>query len=311
MRRSFFVGLCVSVCFVAAAAPGCGGSSEGGTTAQPVPLEQFSERAATAYCASIKSCCDKAQYTYDAAACTTAFGQFLDQSLVKPVAGGKTSYDAAAAGTCLSQLESRACDSVEPEPAACEKVFVGTVPAGGACESDTECAPPPGGEADCDMVDGASSGTCVQTPRGKAGDACDTTCSQSGSTSYCSSSGSGSGSGSATCWTNDGLYCDGAKCAAVIPIGGACEYEGCVDGAYCATGKCAAKSAAGGSCDGGWDSCATGSYCESTSKTCKPQKKAGEPCADVDDECQGYCNEGVCEGGGADVSPGLCAGTLK
>jgi hypothetical protein len=297
----------VGLVCLAAIANGCGGSTNDGGGTEPVVIDDFAGRFAAAFCDNIEPCCQQQGFKYDAVTCKTAFSQFLDTELIAKAKAGGVSYDAEAAGQCLSAF-AKAATACQPDelPAVCDRIFIGTKPVGAACDGSLECAPPAdGGRGQCEE-DQNGQAVCVQEPRGKAGDACNQTCNDHGSGIDCE--GFGPADGSATCWRNDGLYCDptGGHCAVLISIGQACDQTGCVNGAYCDNGTCAAKLAAGGDCSSSSEACADGFYCDPSSK-CQPQKAAGEACTEGE-ECTSYCNEsGVCEPQGL-LTEDACAG---
>lgn len=128
-----------SVCALGALSGGCSGKNTNSSAA--VPLDQFSTRFGSAYCDTLGPCCRAASLAYDSATCkqtATAFfqGYVADNS-------GKT-YDAAAAGRCLDAVEValQSCQKLEDQTTgvACANIFLGSVPVGGACKDDTDCA---------------------------------------------------------------------------------------------------------------------------------------------------------------------------
>jgi hypothetical protein len=313
MRHGLGLGLLGAI-IATIAIPACGGSSEGGGSAAPIPQDQLAARTAAAVCDNIGSCCQKNGWAYDAAACKQAYQTFIQAILVDPAMKGGVTYDAQAAGTCVSAISSIAANCGDGAlPDACERIYVGTKPEGAACEHDLECAAPPGGDADCSTNE-LDEQVCVQEPRGKPGDGCSGTCTQEGNITFCSGGGTGGTSGGpARCFTNDGLYCgDDGKCQALIAVGGACQYDGCVSGAFCLDGMCAAKLGAGADCSfNSWEACGDGLYCEDTSSTCAAKKPDGAACGSYD-ECLGECDSasGKCVPGDF-VSPELCSDTFS
>lgn len=319
----------VSAVLVGGGLGGCGGSTSG-TGSGPVPKSEFPARFESAVCDNIGSCCKSAGYKYDANSCKNAIASSIGQIF----SSNNTVYNAAAAGDCLDSVSAafsscKGFDSVSA--ASCQQVFTGTQPAGSPCTSSTECKPVADADVYCDRPlggggqGGSAQGTCTVKPRGNKGDGCDETCTENGNVTSCSSSGGGGTGGSggapaggnATCYTNEGLYCDGNHvCAALIPIGQPCvDYSGCVDGAYCESGVCTAKQAAGGPCTYS-DACKDGTYCAQAtpgaSGTCANKKADGASCTSFD-ECQGGdCQNGKCTSGGSSgISPSMCSGQMN
>jgi hypothetical protein len=303
MRLRWFVlgsvGLSISSLVVA-----CSGStSGGGTSAAPVPADQFVSRYVGAVCDNIGGCCQKSGFAYDAQGCTALGTQEIGAEF-NPNQQGVV-YDADAAGACIAALQKAAstCSSFDVESAsACAGIFKGTLQEGAACTSSMQCATPVAGDAYCDVPLDGQSGTCVVHARGKAGDACNATCTDyPDGSGECSSS--TSSTGTATCYTNDGLYCD-QTCKPVIAVGQPCEIEGCAMGAYCNNGFCTAYPAAGEACAQGY-LCAQGTFCQGS--TCQAQLADGQACESGDQCKSGSCSGGVC---GADtfVSQEVCSG---
>lgn len=264
----------------------CGGSSdEGGAAA--IPRDQAPAQFVNAVCDNIAPCCAKSGLSYDAAGCRTTWEQIANQLLF--AYPDTTNYDAAAAGACLNLVKQAYASCTEPPTdGPCKSVLTGKVPEGGVCSNSIECQAPPNGDASCDQ------GKCVQEPRGKSGDACNATCTESpGQTSCFGSSGSGS-SGSATCFTNDGLAClsDG-KCGALSSLGQACDFGTCTPGTYC-DGTCKEPKAVGMPCSS-FDECVSSAYCDfQGSQNCEAKKADGAACADRDECVGGDCNAGKC-----------------
>lgn len=286
--------------FGLAAFVGCGGSSSGGggTNATPVAKENFAGELAKALCTNIGPCCQQAGYTHDAAKCTA-----LLEGVYKNMVAGAVQYDAQKGGECVAYAASivKNCGA-EPAEGPCDGVVAGTIPEGGKCQTSAECIVPPKGDADCD------NGVCVQVPRGKAGDGCSGTCTESGSTTTCG--GGGTSGGNALCFTNDGLACgaDG-KCAALAKVGETCTGDDCVAAAYCdySSEKCVTRAAIGGACQDS-QQCAAGAHC--AADKCAAAKPDGAACVDWDECASGDCEAGKCGPQGL-ASPQLCSGSTS
>jgi len=288
----------------------CGGSTDESSaspqsSASPVPKDQFATRLAAAICDNIGNCCQSAGFAYDAAGCKDLLVKFYQTE----IASDKASYDATKAGECVSWAASvsQTCAS-NPAPGPCDQVFTGTVPNGGACTSSVDCVKPAGGGVYCD-----SSHKCVQEPRGKEGDGCFATCTESGSSLSCGSGVGPVGGGNATCYTNDGLYCaQSGQCEKLAAIGASCATDmGCVAGAWCdsQSHKCVATVPAGSACTDD-AACQEGNYCDPVSSKCAAAKANGSAC-ERDSECAG----GRCWGGKCTVdsiaSPMTCSGAVN
>lgn len=270
---------------------GCSSSGSGGTSnttpSGPIALADLPGVYASAMCDNLAGCCQSEGYAFDPAKCEAAVTGFMGL-FTGLVNKGTVKYDANAAGTCMAEVPSYAkgCLKQSLGSAACEAVFTGTVPQGGACTQSTECIAPPGGGADCDQ------GKCVPETRGVAGDPCKWTCTESGSLTTCGGFGADQG---AECFTNDGLYCNtqSQKCETRVAIGAqGCDGSGesCVDGAYCEGTACVAQKALGASCTNDGECNAT-AYC---AQTCQSKKPLGASCQSQDECIDGDCDGNKC-----------------
>jgi len=303
MLLRYFVLGCVGLSISGFVVACSGSTSGGGTSAAPVPADQFVSRYVGAVCDNIGGCCQNAGFAYDAQGCKTLgnqeFGSKFDANQPGVV------YDADAAGACVAAIQKAAstCSGLDMGIAsACANILKGTLQDGESCTSDAQCAAPPGGDAYCEVPLDAPSGVCVVHARGKAGDPCGATCTEhSDGSSECGSS--STSTGNATCYTNDGLYCD-QTCKPVIAVGQPCEFEGCAMGAYCGNGFCTAYPAVGEACGQGY-LCAEGAFCQGT--TCQALLADGQACESGDQCKSGHCAGTVC---GADtfVDQEICNG---
>ena len=133
----------------------------------------------------------------------------------------------------------------------------------------------------CVACSSSEGGTEEAAPRGKFGEACESTCTDlrnaRGAWDVTCINGPEYTGKLAACWTNDGLQCDHnlKSCQALIPVGSACWRAGCEQQAYC-------------NCDG-QPGCAPGS--------CAPLRGAGMPCIESA-QCAANlsCSQGVCSG---------------
>jgi hypothetical protein len=87
------------------------------------------------------------------AECVANFTEALDPADVQEsVAAGRVIFDAADAQVCLAAVNGVTCgqffgDEPFTQPPECDTAFVGTVPSGGACTIDLDCA----GDGDCNV----------------------------------------------------------------------------------------------------------------------------------------------------------------
>jgi hypothetical protein len=319
----------VSGCVLGWSGAGCSPSNSGGPAdGTPVSLDQFPARFAGVVCDTVGPCCKAASVAYDAATCKTAVTSFA-QRVVSMNTAPRTTYDAAAAGACLSAVQTtlESCINFDDSSTgvACAHIFVGSVPLGGACLADSDCAAD--GSCASDPND-PTSAVCVpahnETVHAKAGEACGSSCVQlKDSVTECTSGpiaagGSTGGSAPATssCYAEDGLFCSSQTqvCETLVPIGEACADRGCVPGSFCDLGKCMAQLDSG-PCTGSTEACSAKSYCDGTSRQCLPRLADGSPC-EISEECSSdECsetadpNKRVC-GPPTAATPALCAGQL-
>jgi hypothetical protein len=313
-----FVALAIAIGPSCSSSPGGGGATTTAPPSTPVPQSQLPDRIVSTYCNGYRGCCTSSGFAFNQTACDAFFrgGATTMANNVCPY--GK--YDPVAAGDCYQAFETAyaACQkrpASGPGTAACSRMCTGTVPIGGSCGSDGDCAPSAEGTVECSVT---SPNVCTLRRPAKAGDRCDTTCATISNSVGCSAPNPDAGVAplSTPCLVNDGLFCSSTSstCQPVAPIGGACSDSfGCVLEGYCNTlsGKCVAKSAVGGACIS--SECVDGTYCRSG--TCQPKKAAGAACTSFI-ECAGTCNTTtkLCEGPGATplkVSADICNGAFS
>ena len=168
---------------------------------------------------------------------TQAYAERIDNAVAlrcdglnRPTVSGDTS----ALRACAEAIDGLACwedlGPIRDDP------FVGTAPAGAACQSDIDCAPALWG---CLSTGTACGGTCAAF--GGAGAPCGVQ-----TTPDCA----------------DGLWCDGATCQAAVALNGACNstYQ-CAADLHCvgAAGPLTCQPVAGAPCTGSYD-CDTSTY---------------------------------------------------
>ena len=274
----------------------CGSSDAG----PPVPIDDFPRLLAAAHCDNIGPCCGQAGYAYDHDQCQAAAEAGMRSNIDSVRANPNIKYDPNAARTCLNAYTAmvQACHDERDLGDACRYFFVGTLQAGEPCTSSAECVP---GNS-CQNVDGSSGMQCTSTSsaHGKLGDGCWATCTENGTGGSTCSSGRAPGSnpGNFTCFTNDGLYCDGMfHCANQPALGQPCvKGDPCAGDAFCDdTGLCAAKRTTG-SCVSTSAACAASAYCASSTLQCTPRQATGSACT-IGSECPitDRCANGTCK----------------
>lgn len=221
-------------------------------------------------CLQIDTCCKAAGKESSQNACRQFLTFFASGSV------GKAQYDAAAGQQCLAELTAQKGQCNEEAPAICERVLTGSSPKGGACETSMDCAPITGGSVTCAFGEEAS--FCQHELPAAEGVPCGFDTYENEEVYECTDS--------------PDFYCDSTDvCRKRVALGGTCEYDNCVTGAYCNNESvCSPRIALDSACSSSTE-CVDGAYCD---QTCKPKKQVGEPC--TFGECDGYCNEGVCEG---------------
>lgn len=247
-------------------AVGCGGKVTSGTTSGPIPVEGICDALAKVACDQPARCCSAAGHSFDVIACRLETSADCNESIARYQAAG-LGYDAAAAGRCLDAFQAAyaGCGTGEADlevvSAACDTVFVGNVPQGGACEDDEECAPVAGRTTDCVSH---SSGSRRCSVRARSGEACGPTASGWVACERGLSCSSGSGTGTcvapedppalgASCDVScaAGAYCSGGTCVATKPAGASCASSlECATG-RCRSGKCVDAWSDAASCKGG------------------------------------------------------------
>lgn len=273
-----------------------GGCSSSDDAATSVNREQFPQEYARAYCSAIKPCCDRAKVPQVMQECVNA----LQGSLEISFAGydSRLVYHADAAGRCVrdvaAQLAGCGPTSVIPElTAECPGVFTGTAPVAAACSYV---------DGDLCQSNYCQNNVCIEAPRGtsqaKLGEACDGDCWVDASgEKFCDFF------GSSVCDNTAGLTCAGSGaaggdfvCAAMLPIGQACQSGTCVEGAYCANdGLCQPRIAVdSGPCRQAPQACVKGAFCDEGLERCIALSDDGRGCT-VDHRCKsGSCIDYIC-----------------
>lgn len=243
-----------------------GASPDGGAAqdaaATTYTLDDVCERTAARTCALRKPCCEKTS-GYDEAACLADAKSECAKD-VGDARAGKATFHPELVDPCFAKLAPLfdSCSltfellaRATKELPAC-RVFEGSVPSGGACTRDSECASGPAGSfPSCNE----GTKTCTQIAFLASGAACSFTEPPTG---FC----------------DQGLFCD-ANLQAKPPAG-----------------TCKLATAVGKPCDAGKAidlSCGLGNYCDKATAICAVGKGANAAC-DLDFECASFkCQQGV------------------
>lgn len=330
---------------------GCSSSTGGGSGGAPIAESQLCSRQADVYCSVAGPCCQAAGTPVDAALCRQLVIAECEDKRTSAHAAGRV-YDARAAGTCLGGLPGtiRNCQPLDDDAAevifdACDAIWVGATPLGGACSTSRDCAPSAdGAQVTCGFSStpgDAMVGACALVRVAKLGEPCGAlpdagvsyvpcasglvcdrpTSGDAGSEERCLTRGSVGAPCQSSGHCVSGLTCPSAThvCSAPAADGASCEpYESyaCGEQSWCdtTTKRCAPLPGAGTACaTGHYPSCAEGTYCDDADR-CVAAKAAGQPCGG-DDECAtGYC--GAASVGGAETcradpgiaTPSTCSG---
>src|SRR6478609_1184895 len=191
--QSLILGLTASISVFAAS--GCGSSSGSRSGSELALLNDFEAQAIHRFCARVSACCSDMSYPFDEAGCEALNGNNIVQFFNFQSFSG-AHYDAAAGKRCLDSIGTPelGCSSKgDYKSEECQNVFVGSVPLGGKCSgydgciadgAATMCQYPP--TPNSEYQDPDRTGVCVlipppvTDPHGKAGDACSSTCTDSG-----------------------------------------------------------------------------------------------------------------------------------
>jgi hypothetical protein len=256
---------------------------------EPPANENAEARFATAFvdafCDGLEACCGLETRAFNRAACEDSTRAAL--ALERPSTTA-VRFDQTAADACLANLRSAlpTCAGVEREP--CNRILVGTVATGGACESERECAPVAGATVSCLNV-------CRATRRARVDEDCMRTCRAANDCGRLEGEPPvdlTNVSNWADCYVDDGLACVGGKCVRGPGAGSACLGDVVCDaGLSCRDARtCSPYSAIGQPCD----RCAPAAYCETLSNTCAEKLPLGASCSDPGACASGSCNR-VCD----------------
>jgi len=266
----------------AGAAGGSGAAGAGGDAgalAATKALGDFTK----AFCAAARTCC---------APVPGAEGLLADCETTLPstsmryaaVLDGTVVPDLTRLPACTAALQQATNTCLVPD--ACQDLWQGTRALGASCTQSLQALQcrTDAGDVLCYRAASAMpatfTGVCQPAMRGTVGTPCVASCGPGLTCSqalYAAPS-----SPMAICYTQDGLYCESAACAPLLPAGAPCTAN---------------------------PQCGTESYCATT---CTPRKLAGQPCLQ-DQECSQvnhlYCVNDVCSAASL-ASDAVCGGDL-
>jgi hypothetical protein len=188
------------------------------TNSSSITADEFDAEFPLAACAAIEACAGETiarVFIGGAGGCDAAFGaayrNAASPAYDQAIARGTVTFDGAQARACLEALEANPCTLSNNGAAAlaCQAVFEGTLPAGGACSLNEEC----GAEQFCQFTT-ACPGTCQA--RRTSGQSCT-------DERHCVG----------------GLTCTDGSCVAPPGVGAGCtDLGGCTLGSLCTGGQC-------------------------------------------------------------------------
>ncbi|HEY6728259.1 MAG TPA: hypothetical protein VI197_29820 [Polyangiaceae bacterium] len=272
----------------------------------PTEVEDYYGEASGVVCEWLAPCCGALGLEVSVGSCTTTIEARFSADYASADPDNYT-YDPDLAGDCLATARALYSDlgcqlqdsAVEIDPSVnetCDRVFEGKLEPGAPCAADIECASQPGEERDCTSLGSDDDATvCVIERRAAEGEACYWTCSQEGSTYYCSGAGVETPAVQGRCYTNDQLYCASGVCARQPALGESCAGNATCHEGYCLNDLCVPAGDTGDPCQSDLE-CADDLYCDGTA--CAPKKAEGAACEDSSE----------CESGSCDYDEGTCTG---
>jgi hypothetical protein len=272
-------------------------------------VEQFCSQSASLVCGKYASCCSEVGLTTDAATCQQ---KGVDKCLKAAAANQNNGFvfNPQGASACVASFDKfyNGCRNVTPPLEVgdvCNTIWVGSVPVGGACTLNKQCAPVLGHIVDCPS-DGATKHTCTVRQEAHEGEVCNVAglpagpylgcikglyCKQSGDMPGVCTAPGGPGtdcSVNATFGCQVGVFCDPTThlCTAPRDIGQACvdliDFS-CNDSSFCFHEVCNKTNVLGEHCIlGAGRACTTGLLCDFETTTCIAPRAIGEACARSD-----------------------------
>jgi hypothetical protein len=271
----------------------CAGSTHPGEA--EIAMEELPARLAAAFCDDLGPCCSALATPYNRASCRATLEAEARDAFGYP--NPPFEYDPIAARECLGAVAS-AIHSCQAPPrfdvGACRRIFVGTVPPGGPCSVDLDCAVAREGGAHCIVPQAPDTRFCQSAEQHAVlGEPCSETVGKFG---QARSNGSGDG---LACYLSDNLYCSETShvCEPLVTLGAHCNvphyvFGDCEAGTFCNDAQLCAPQIESGSCItnpgqvgviGDPDACLPSTtFCDVYE--CRPKLKDGEACG----------NHGVC-----------------
>jgi hypothetical protein len=255
------LGIAVSAC--SSGSSGSGGAGQ--PDASSLSLAQFCEEFTDANAALLSRCLGGEANTW----AMEVPPQYSCASLESAVKAGRVTYASAEAAACIAAYPSLSCSDFLIGPSVCSAPLSGTAESGAACFADGDCS----GSNYCKGVGNGNSacqGKCA--PLLAAGSAC--TMTEECVVGYtCSGE-----PPNLTCISERHPIASlGGSCAPVAPTGPAIL---CGPGLRCnrQTLTCATTANEGDACTPGEGMCVTFTYCDSSSKSCRPDPGSGGMC---------------------------------
>ncbi|WP_437730551.1 hypothetical protein [Sorangium sp. So ce1335] len=293
-RPVLLAALLSAVAVAMSAVPGCGDDGAGASSGGPEPTgSDFLTRYAKALCDRTFACCDaatRAAHGLDASSADACASTF--EALLAGIGAGevKGTFVPEKAEACLAEVGAAPCAELQilgvllgvddEYTPSCLDAWDGSVPEGGTCNTDWDCAR----DRCVHTVDASGQRTSACTARAAAGEPC---------------------SSAFDC--DEALRCDqpsppsAGTCAPRLGVGGACKGSSdCQEELRCGEDDtCQTREQAGGPCTSDED-CAAGTTCDGAA--CAPLGAAGAPCTSSWDCASSACVDatGTC----ADVCKG-------
>ena len=264
---------------------GCGPDEESQSGRPPGSSDEevFAQTITAAFCDGLESCCTSRSNELDRAACESGVQALLAGRAPR---SENLRFDSAAAEQCLANVRSAlpSCAGIELEP--CNRVYVGILASGEACERTEECAPVEGSRVYCQQV-------CKAARRAAEGESCARTCRSETDCGVLPGEPPSNVLNEVSwgeCFTEEGLGCVGGECVRA-PREGACLGDSVCDRGFdCENGSCVPLAAIGQPCT---SKCVPGAYC-SPLYVCEAELADGQPCPEEERCASGNCDFDSC-----------------